>query len=91
MTTLNKYLESQFLPGYWEAKEKVWKMNKKEMMDLLDSLYGFDNLPENYTDEDLRKEALEQIKRDYQTPEGKQKETDVRKLATAMFNQHKRK
>lgn len=68
--------ESRYYPGYQEANYVVQKMSEQELLDHIDGLYGRDNLPENYTLEDLRREAIEQTRKDFLTPEGKQQQDD---------------
>lgn len=60
--------------GYTEAR--AWAMDlertEEELLEQLDTLYGRDNLPEEYTLEDLRSETLRQVQRDftdYSSPE----------------------
>lgn len=53
--------------GYNEAR--AWVMSpertEEELLSALDTLYGRDNLPEEFTLEDLRLEVLDQIRRDF--------------------------
>lgn len=56
---------SMYYPGYREAQATVARMNEQELLAQLDALYGRDNLPENYTIDELRIEAYEQVKRDF--------------------------
>ncbi len=91
-TKFEHYLEAtNFHPGYHEAREKVQKMSKDELLKYIDSLYGRENLPDDYDENDIKKEALEQCKKDFQTKEGKQKEDDIKALAKAMFAQYNKK
>lgn len=63
--------------GYNEAR--AWVMDdartEADLLTSLDTLYGRDNLPEGYTLEELRMEALDQTRRDftdYSSPEYEQ-------------------
>ncbi len=47
-------------PGYAESREKVKAYTDKQLLDLLDALYGRDNLEYGATHEDLLAEALRQ-------------------------------
>lgn len=54
-----------YYEGYSEAREEIKKMSEDDLLGYLDDMYGRDNLPEDYTVEDLRLEALSQCKRDF--------------------------
>lgn len=54
-----------YYPGLTEAIEKARKMSEPDLLQTLDDLYGRDNLPENYTTEELLYEVVMQIKRDF--------------------------
>lgn len=53
--------------GYNEAR--AWVMSpertEEELLGVLDTLYGRDGLPEDYTLEELRLQALEQTRQDF--------------------------
>lgn len=53
--------------GYNEARQWVMapERTEEELLGTLDSLYGRDELPEGYTLEDVRMEALDQTRRDF--------------------------
>lgn len=68
--------ESRYYDGYQEANYVVQKMSEQELLDHIDGLEGRDNLPKNYTLEQLRQEAIEQTRKDFLTPEGKQMEQE---------------
>lgn len=54
-----------FYPGYTESRNKVQKYTDNQLLDLLDALYGRDNLEPNYTHEELLSEALQQHKEEW--------------------------
>ena len=56
---------SKYYPGYWEARRHVQEMDDDELYNLLDQLYGRDNLPCNPTHDELLREALDQVKIEY--------------------------
>lgn len=77
---------SMYYEGYQQAREEVSKMSMSELLGYLDALYGRDNLPEDYTLEQLRLEAYDQCKRDFtdtSSPEFEQVEF-YKKLHRAM-------
>lgn len=57
--------------GYQEAVKATIKMDEHQLLQQLDALLGRDNLPDDYTENDLRSEALEQLKQDFITDYGK--------------------
>jgi hypothetical protein len=56
---------TMYFEGYDKAREAVSKMDEADLLAQIDGLFGRDNLPENYTLEDLRIEAQEQTRRDF--------------------------
>lgn len=54
-----------YYPGYTQARDAVQQMTEAEMLAYLDDLQGRDNLPENYTPDDLRVEALNQCREEF--------------------------
>lgn len=56
---------TMYFEGYDKAREAVSKMDESDLLAQIDALFGRDNLPENYTLEDLRSEAQEQTRRDF--------------------------
>jgi len=56
---------SMYFEGYSEAREEIKKMSEDDLLGYIDDMYGRENLPEDYTVEDLRLEALNQCKRDF--------------------------
>ena len=57
---------SYYLPGFSAAYERVQFMTTaEELYTVLDELYGRGNLPDNPTPDDIRFEALAQIRREY--------------------------
>ena len=51
--------------GYYESCEQVKRMTAEQLLQLLDTLYGRDNLPEHCTAEQLVAEALRQHEIDW--------------------------
>ena len=58
--------------GYRESCDSVYKMEKPELLALLDALFGRKNLPDEYTEQMLRAEAIRQVKQDFMTKEGRE-------------------
>lgn len=56
---------SMFYEGYDKARAAVANMDEDQLLSQIDALYGRDNLPENYTLEELRLEVYAQVKRDF--------------------------
>ena len=56
---------SLYYEGYDKAREAISKMDEADLLVQIDALFGRDNLPENYTLEELRLEAYAQTKRDF--------------------------
>jgi hypothetical protein len=54
-----------FYEGYTKAIEAVRKMNRTQLLDHIDGLFGRDNLPDDFTDNDLVEEALTQTKEEF--------------------------
>lgn len=54
-----------FYEGYTKAIEAVRKMNQTQRLDHIDGLFGRDNLPDDFTDDDLVEEALTQTKEEF--------------------------
>lgn len=54
-----------FYEGYEKAKEAVRKMDRTELLEYIDNLFGRENLPEDFTDNDLLEEALKQTKEEF--------------------------
>lgn len=53
---------SYYYPGYNEARARVKKQSRAEDLDLIDMLFGRDNLiGSNWTDDDVKAEALRQM------------------------------
>lgn len=72
--------------GYQEARASVANMNRAELLDLLDDLFGRDNLPIGASDDQVRREAYRQLDQEWRTPEGDQKIKDVDALAKAILS-----
>ena len=56
---------SLYFPGIEKAIEAVNQMTEDELLNHIDGLYGRDNLPGNYTLDELRHEAIIQTKEDF--------------------------
>lgn len=56
---------SLYYDGYTQAKNAVLEMTEEELLSYIDGLWGRENLPENYSPEDLLYEVLEQCKKDF--------------------------
>ncbi len=56
---------SMYYPGYQKARDEVLKMDEEDLLCQIDALYGRDNLPDDYTIEELRSEALAQTRREW--------------------------
>lgn len=56
---------AMYFEGYAEARREVQKMNEQKLLDYIDSLFGRENLPESFTLEQLRNEALAQCRREF--------------------------
>ena len=56
---------SMYFEGYREARQEVAAMSEADLLEYIDGLYGRKNLPDDYTVDDLRNEALEQCKADF--------------------------
>ena len=54
-----------YYEGYEKAKNEVLQMDEESLLAQIDALFGRDNLPCNYSLEELRREALEQTRRDW--------------------------
>lgn len=57
-------------PGYNDARRKVANMNLEELLELIEALYGRDNLKYGATIEDVREEAYAQQAKDWEAPAG---------------------
>lgn len=55
--------------GYNEARERVRKQSLEEDEALIDSLFGFENLRYKATPDEVKREALIQLERDWRIPE----------------------
>lgn len=66
---------SMYLEGYSKAREAVLAMDEMGLLDQIDALWGRANLPEDYSVEDLRHEALKQVQRDFTDTSSKTYET----------------
>lgn len=82
--------ESMYYPGFQEAKDSVYKMSEQQLLDHIDGLYGRENLPEDYTLEELRLEAIEQTRKDFLTPDGEEEHKFLTGYADAMKSQFKK-
>jgi len=80
----------RFYDGYWQSREQVMNLSEEEYLQLIDALYGRENLPDNYTLEQLKQEALEQHKQEWTTPDGKKQEENVKAISDAIIANHRR-
>lgn len=62
---LTEFASDTYHPGFPESKAKVLEMTDAQLYELLDELYGRENLPEEPTHEDLLGEALKQHAREW--------------------------
>ena len=65
---------SMYHEGYSKAREEVSNMSESELLEYIDGMYGTDNLPLDYTFDDLRTEALDQCRRDFTDTSSKEYE-----------------
>lgn len=54
-----------YYEDYDKARAAIAEMDEADLLAQIDALFGRDNLPENYTLEELRLEAYAQTKRDF--------------------------
>ena len=54
-----------YYPGYSESRAAVERMADAQLLAMIDDLYGRDNLPENYTHDNLLAEALSQHREEW--------------------------
>jgi hypothetical protein len=75
-----------YYPGYSEAKASVATMSLEQLLNLIDDLYGRDNLKFGDTVEDVRAEAYRQIEREFTDTSSKEyKDRDYwRKIGESM-------
>lgn len=76
----------KYYPGYYKSRSEVLNFTDRELYELLDALYGRDNLPDDPTHSDLLHEALQQHQMDWLTPEGKQEKEYLQRYARAHGN-----
>ena len=65
---------SLYYEGYSEARQKVFEMSREEMLDYIAGLWGTENLPDNFTLEELRNETLDQVRREFTDTSSKEHE-----------------
>lgn len=75
-----------YYDGLQDQIDKIRKMSEQELYNTLDALYGRDNLPQNPERWQLESEAIEQVKKDFLTPEGKQEQAWIKHFVGAMKN-----
>jgi len=56
---------AMYFEGYMKAVDIVLHMSKEELLSHIDGLYGRNNLSRDYSLDELRREALEQTRRDW--------------------------
>lgn len=54
-----------YYEGFYEARQSIFNMDREDLLDYIDGLYGRDNLSEGFTFEELQREALMQCKKDF--------------------------
>jgi len=54
-----------YYDGYYEAREYLLKADLEDLLNTIDGLYGRDNLRYGATVEDVRQEALKQLKEEF--------------------------
>lgn len=77
----------RYYEGYQEARTAVRNMTDTELLGHIDSLYGRDNLPDDYNREDLLMEALAQTALDFETPDGREDRQWAERYTKAMIAQ----
>ena len=71
--------------GYQAARAAVYRMSDDDLLQHIDGLWGRENLPEDYTRDDLLAEALEQTGKDWITDYGKQQKRTWEGYAKAII------
>jgi anaerobic ribonucleoside-triphosphate reductase len=77
---------SMYFEGYNDALKSALRMNEQELYELIDSLFGRENLTESPDIHELRSEAIRQIREDF-TNKNSREYADVKfytKLHSAM-------
>ena len=74
----------KYYEGYQQAREAVNNMSDFARLELIDGLFGRDNLLEDYTSSELKYEALRQLKEEWLTPEGKEERDNLLSYAKAL-------
>ena len=77
---------SMYHPGYADARRFVSTASKEELLGQIDSLFGRDNLPCDYSLSELRTEAFEQVKKDFLTDWGKDQQEHISVVVKAVKN-----
>lgn len=75
--------------GYQEARQNVAQMDRAGLIELLDDLYGRDNLPVGASDDQIRREAYRQLDQEWRTPYGQQNRLDAEALANSIRATHR--
>ena len=66
---------SMYFEGHDQAQKALLEMDEKALLDVLDGLYGRDNLSDEPDLDELRQEASSQVRRDFTNPEDTTTET----------------
>lgn len=75
--------------GYQEARQRVSSMPKEELLELIDDLFGRDNLPALPTLTQIRCEAFRQLDQEFRTADSRQGLQDAKILAEAIKLAHR--
>lgn len=54
-----------YYPGYSDARDSIKQMDRQQLLEHIDGLFGRGNLPDDWDDADLLAEALEQTRREW--------------------------
>jgi hypothetical protein len=74
--------EPKYYPGYQAAIDAVSRMNRDQLINQIDALYGRDRISAlNSTTEEIRTEALRQTALDWLNPQSEQYEVARNSLA----------
>jgi hypothetical protein len=58
-----------YFEGHNQAQKALQEMDEQSLLEVLDGLYGRDNLSEEYDLDELRQEASRQVRRDFTNPD----------------------
>jgi len=60
---------AMYFEGHDQAQKALLEMDEDSLLDVLDGLYGRDNLSDDPDLEELRQEASRQVRRDFTNPD----------------------